>query len=346
MKARAWHKIWNIKTVNNLVRATSEGLYCEPGNFFIDPWKPVQTALITHAHSDHAHAGSAQYFCAEKCLPLLKHRIGHENKYHALKYGEKFKIGDTVISFHPAGHILGSSQVRIEYKGKVWVVSGDFKRGEDPSCDEFEVVHCDVFISEATFALPIYRWESGEVTAKKIFDWWQSDLERPSLLFCYALGKSQRVLAELKKFTDKKVYLHGAVENLTEIYRKNGIDLIDTAPVASMEKGYSFKGDLIIAPPSAHRSTWMKRFKDPQTAFASGWMQVRGVRRRKGYEKGFVLSDHADWIELNRTIEQTGAKTVYLTHGKTDVLERYLTEKGYEVRLFKTEYEDQEEASS
>ncbi len=332
-------------TSQNLVYATSEGLYCAAGDFYIDPWKPVEKAVITHAHADHARTGSKQYFCAERSVNILQHRIGNENFYQAKKFGEKFKIGNTIVSFHSAGHILGSAQVRIEHNGEVWVVSGDYKRGDDPSCDPFEVVPCDVFISEATFALPIYKWESGAVTAKKIFDWWQSDLERPSILFCYALGKSQRVLAELKRFTDMKVYLHGAVENLTEIYRKNGIEMLDTALVTSAEKAYRFNGDLILAPPSAHRSPWMKRFKDPQTAFASGWMQVRGARRRKGYEKGFVLSDHADWSELNQTIEQTGARTVYLTHGKTEVLERYLKERGYEVRLFKTEYEDPEDAS-
>ncbi len=332
-------------SLQNVVQATPEGLYCQAGDFYIDPWKPVKKALITHAHADHARMGSEFYYCAERSKSLLEHRIRLSNNFESKKFGEKFKLGDTWVSFHSAGHILGSSQIRIELQNKVWVVSGDYKRNADPSCDPFEVVPCDVFISEATFALPIYKWESGEVTAQKIYDWWQLDLERPSLLFCYALGKSQRVLAELKKLTDKKIYLHGAVESLTEIYRQQGIDMVPTAAVASLEKGYNFKGDLILAPPSAHRSPWMKRFKDPQTAFASGWMQVRGARRRKGYEKGFVLSDHADWNDLNLTIQQTGAKTVYLTHGKTDVLERYLTEKGYEVRLFKTEYEDPEEAS-
>jgi putative mRNA 3-end processing factor len=221
-------------------------------------------------------------------------------------------------------------------------MSGDYKRTPDPSCDPFEVVPCDTFISEATFALPIYNWESGAATARKIFDWWQSDHDRPSLLFCYALGKSQRVLAELAQLTNQTVFLHGAVASLTQLYRDAGIGMLPTALVTDQEKNYAFKGDLILAPPSAHRSPWMKRFKDPQTAFASGWMQVRGARRRRGYEKGFVLSDHADWNELNRTIFETRAKTVFLTHGRTDVLERSLKEKGLRVRLFKTEYEDEE----
>ena len=249
------------------------------------------------------------------------------------------------MSFHPAGHILGSSQVRIEYKDQVWVASGDYKRTPDPSCDAFEVVPCDTFISEATFALPVYQWDKGEVTAQKIYNWWQGDQDRPSLIFCYALGKAQRILAELTRFTDRTVYLHGAMESLTQIYRDAGIKMLPTASVQDFKKGHSFKGDLILAPPSAHRSPWMKRFKEPQTAFASGWMAVRGTRRRKGYEKGFVLSDHADWNELNQTIHETTASTVYLTHGRTDVLQRHLEEQGLKVKLFQTEYEAEEEAS-
>jgi putative mRNA 3-end processing factor len=332
--------------MKSLVHATPKGLYCEAGNFYIDPWRPVEKAIITHGHSDHARVGAQTYFACEKSLGILERRLGAEQNFITYPYGQKFKMAETWVSFHPAGHILGSSQVRIEYQNSVWVVSGDYKRGEDLSCDPFEVVPCDVFVSEATFALPIYKWESGERIAKRIFDWWQADQDRPSLLFCYALGKSQRVLAELTRFTDKKVYLHGAVDPLTKIYRDQGIKMLETVPVTEVDKDYNFKGDLILAPPSGHRSPWMKRFKDPQTAFASGWMQVRGARRRKGYEKGFVLSDHADWPGLIQTIEETGAKTIYLTHGKTDVLERYLTEGGKKVRLFHTEYDDPEEASS
>ncbi|MEO1634558.1 MAG: DNA ligase-associated DEXH box helicase, partial [Cyanobacteria bacterium J06631_9] len=205
--------------------------------------------------------------------------------------------------------------------------SGDYKRDLDPSCEPFEVVECDAFITEATFGLPIYHWDGGEVTAEQIYKWWQADLTRPSLLFCYAFGKSQRVLAELTKFTDKTVYLHGAVHNLTEIYRDVGVEMVPTIPVSQMEKSHKFTGDLIIAPPSGHRSSWMKRFKRPQTAFASGWMAVRGNRRRRGYERGFVLSDHADWPGLIKTVEQTKAKTIYVTHGQNDVLARYLNEK-------------------
>lgn len=328
-----------------LVRATNEGLYCEQGGFYIDPWRPVDKALITHGHSDHARWGSIEYHATDKSIPILNLRLGADLPVTAYKFGQKFKMGNTWVSFHPAGHILGSSQVRIEYKDQVWVASGDYKRTPDPSCDPFEVVPCDTFISEATFALPVYQWDTGEVTAQKIYNWWQGDQDRPSLIFCYALGKAQRILAELTRFTDRTVYLHGAMESLTQIYRDAGIKMLPTASVQDFEKGHSFKGDLILAPPSAHRSPWMKRFKEPQTAFASGWMAVRGTRRRKGYEKGFVLSDHADWNELNQTITETQASTVYLTHGRTDVLQRHLEEQGTTVKLFHTEYEAEEEAS-
>ncbi len=329
----------------DLVHVDDKGLYCPMGDFHIDPWRPVPTAVITHAHSDHARAVAKRYLSSASSKPFIQHRLGREISIEGIPYGQRVRLGETDVSFHPAGHIGGSSQIRIEHRGTVWVVSGDYKRTPDPSCEPFEVVPCDVFISEATFALPIYNWESGEETARKIFDWWQGDQERPSLLFCYALGKSQRVLAELTKLTDRPVYLHGAVQSLTEIYRAQGVKMVPTRPVSEMEKGYDFKGDLIIAPPSGHRSPWMKRFKDPQTAFASGWMQIRGNRRRKGYERGFVLSDHADWNELNQTIRETGCKTVFLTHGRTDVLAKFLREQGQEVRLFKTEFHGEEEST-
>ncbi len=331
--------------MNDLVQVAKQGLYCPQGKFYVDPWQPVETALITHAHSDHARTGAQHYIAAEKAVPFLQHRLGNEISIQGVPFGEKIRLNDAWVSFHSAGHILGSAQIRIEAENQVWVLSGDYKRTPDPSCDPFEVVPCDVFVSEATFALPIYNWESGEMTAQRIFDWWQSDLTRPSILFCYALGKAQRVLAELMKMTEQSVYLHGAVASLTEIYRKQKVPLLPTKLVSEADKTHTFSGDLILAPPSAHRSPWMKRFKDPQTAFASGWMQVRGARRRRGYEKGFVLSDHADWNELNQTIQDTGAKTVFLTHGRTDVLARVLTEKKYQVRLFETQYEDEEEGA-
>ncbi|MBD0266999.1 MAG: ligase-associated DNA damage response exonuclease [Cyanobacteria bacterium Co-bin8] len=309
-----------------LITVRSEGLYCEAGNFFIDPWRPVETALITHAHSDHARSGSERYVATAISKGILKKRLGENLALQGVDYGEKLKLGSTWVSFHPAGHVLGSAQIRVESNDEVWVVSGDYKRCADPSCTPFEVVPCSTFITEATFGLPLYRWESGTETARQIYEWWQGDPSRPSILFCYAFGKAQRVLSELTQFTDRPVYVHGAIQTLTEVYRQAGVQMLPTIPTSEMPRSHSYQGDLVLSPPSGHRSTWMKRFERPQTAFASGWMAVRGARRRRGYERGFVLSDHADWPSLIQTVQQTGAKTVYVTHGQTEILSRYLQE--------------------
>lgn len=309
-----------------LITARSEGLYCEKGDFFIDPWQPVTQALLTHAHSDHARSGSSHYVATGLSEGVLRRRLGDAIALQPVDYGEKLKLGETWVSFHPAGHVLGSAQIRVEWQDEIWVVSGDYKRCPDPSCTPFEVVPCTTFITEATFGLPIYHWDPGAVTARQIYEWWQSDLSRASILFCYAFGKAQRILSELTQFTDRPVYVHGAVEVLTEVYRQAGVPMLPTIPTASMPRSYTYQGDLVLSPPSGHRSTWMKRFKHPQTAFASGWMAVRGARRRRGYERGFVLSDHADWPGLLQTVRETGAETVYVTHGQTEVLSRYLRE--------------------
>jgi len=310
----------------SLITVLPEGLYCEQGEFFIDPWRGVDTALITHAHSDHARSGSSHYLATQISEGILKKRLGEGISLRGMEYGEKIKLGNVWVSFHPAGHVLGSAQIRVEHKDEVWVVSGDYKRCYDPTCALFEVVPCDTFITEATFGLPIYQWQTGQEICRQIYEWWQSDRDRPSILFCYAFGKAQRILAELRKFTDQPVYVHGAVHVLTEIYRQVGVEMVETIPASEKPRDYKFKGDLILAPPSGHRSSWMKRFQQPQTAFASGWMAVRGARRRRGYERGFVLSDHADWQGLVNTALQTRAKTVYVTHGQSDVLSRYLSE--------------------
>lgn len=328
-----------------LITVTKQGLYCKAGDFYIDAWKPVETDLLTHAHSDHARSGASRYIATAVSDGILRKRLGQEIDLQGVEYGEKLKLGDTWVSFHSAGHVLGSAQIRIEHKEEVWVASGDYKRCADPTTEPFEVVPCDAFITEATFGLPIYQWQSGAETAREIFDWWQSDLNRPTLLFCYAFGKAQRVLAELRSLTDHPVYLHGAVQNLVETYRNVGVEMVETIPVSAMDRKYKFEGDLIIAPPSAHRSPWMKRFKHPQTGFASGWMAVRGNRRRRGYERGFVLSDHADWPSLIKTVRETGAKQVYVTHGQNDVLSRYLREvEGVDAQPLDTLFEGEAES--
>ena len=305
----------------------NQGLYCPAADAWIDPPCPVKRAIITHAHADHARPGCGEYWACDQSETILRQRLGRNIKIHSINYGEEFRLGQAKLSLHSAGHVLGSAQVRIEVGDEVWLVTGDYKRCHDPSCEPFESVKCDVLITESTFGLPIYRWKSGKQVAREIYEWWRTETEHPSLLFCYAFGKAQRVLAELKSLgIMEEVLLHGAVETITGHYREAGVDMVPTRPISELERKDPLKGRLIIAPPSAYKSPWMKRFKEPQTAFASGWMAVRGARRRRGYERGFVLSDHADWTGLIMTIKQSEAKTIYITHGQEDVLARYLTE--------------------
>jgi putative mRNA 3-end processing factor len=335
-----------------LIKVDDNGLRCEAGDFWIDPWRPVETAVITHAHADHARPGSTHYICSAPTAAFLRHRLGPDISITTPAWGEKITLGGTSVSLHPAGHCAGSAQVRVEGAGAVWVATGDFKRSEDPSCEPFEVVPCDAFITEATFALPLYQWEPGTTVAGNILEWWRSAPDRASLLFGYAFGKTQRLLTELARFPDARalaeergVFLHGAATRLTEIYRDLGYDLLPTLPATAVEDRTEYRGALVIAPPSAHRSPWMKRFREPQTAFASGWMLVRGARRRRGYERGFVLSDHADWNELTSTVRDTGASQVFVTHGHNDIYARYLREElGVTARPLHTLYEGESEA--
>lgn len=321
-----------------MMEVTDAGLYCAAGDFWIDPWKPVPRAVITHAHSDHARSGSEQYYSSVSCAPLLCHRLGAEIALRTLAWGEPMEFGGVRVSLHPAGHILGSAQVRVEGPDGIWVVSGDYKRNADPSCEAFEVVPCDTFITEATFALPIYRWPDTREVCRSIYEWWMMCRRqgRPAILFCYALGKAQRILAGLTEFTSEAVWLHGAVTELTDIYRDANIAMVPTMAVSEAEKGYKFSGDLILAPPGAVGSPWLKRFARAETGFASGWMTLRGVRRRKGYDRGFVVSDHADWADLVRTVRETGASRVLATHGNTSVLVRYLRETGVDAQPLQT----------
>ena len=323
------------------------GLYCAAGDFYIDPWPGrhfrLKRSIITHGHADHARPGSLQYFCTAETGAIMHARIDPELAITPLRYGEQVKFGDALVSLHAAGHVLGSAQVRVEVAGEVWVASGDFKRDYDPTCAAFEVVPCDVFITEATFALPIYRWRSGAEIAADIYAWWQRNAEqqRSSVLFCYALGKAQRVLAELAQLTDDTVLLHGAMHNMIEIYRQAGVMMTPTQLVSDWPPD-EFSDRLIIAPPSAAGSPWMRRFKQHSTGFVSGWMRVRGNRRRRGYDRGFVMSDHADWPSLIQTVEETGAQQVLATHGKTEVLVRYLREQGIAAEALSTRFGDEE----
>lgn len=327
--------------MTDVVTLTPKGLYCPAGDFYVDPWKPVERALITHAHADHARPGSAHYHAAASGIGLLKKRLGAEISIDAHGFGQKVQLGDAIASFHPAGHVLGSGQVRIEVDGEVWVVSGDYKCDDDPSCEAFEPVPCDVFITEATFALPIYRWDPIEQVIDQLMRWWTANAaaKRTSVVFCYALGKAQRLLAEIGRRSDRPIFVHGAVDALLPAYRDAGIALPETIPVLEKTKGESFAGELVIAPPSAFGSPWMQRMGDCGTAFASGWMRVRGHRRRRGFDEGFVLSDHADWPGLLAAIKATEARKVFATHGYSDTLARYLTEIGIDAEPLATLFE-------
>lgn len=330
-----------------LLAADDRGLACAAGAFHIDPWKPVPVAVITHAHADHARGGSGVYYCAASGAGLLRKRLGPVN-LRPLAFGEPVEFGSTRVSLHPAGHVLGSAQVRVEHAGGVWVDSGDYKRAADPSCEPFEVVPCDVFITEATFALPIYRWEAPGLLMRQILDWWRAGRARgiATVLMVYSLGKAQRILAGLHAIASEEeragpVFVHGAVEAMMGPYREAGITMLPTEAVGEARPGRGeaerFKGGLVLAPPSATGSPWMRRFgADAEVGFASGWMRVRGARRRGGYDRGFAISDHADWPELLTTIRQTGARRVLATHGTGGVLARYLREQGLEAEELKT----------
>jgi putative mRNA 3-end processing factor len=319
----------------DLIVQRPEGLYCPAGDFHIDPWRPVARAVITHGHGDHARTGMGEYHVARAGLPILQWRLG-EQRYHAYDHGEVFRLGAARVSLHPAGHVLGSAQVRIEVDGEVWVASGDYKRQPDPTCAPFEVVPCDTFVTEATFGLPIYRWPDTAEVARDIVAWRDECAAEgvAAVLFCYALGKAQRLLAELRAFTDEPAWIHGAMAPGIDIYRDAGIALLETRSVSEVGRSVDYAGQLVLAPPSAAGSPWMRRFRRAQTGFASGWMLIRGNRRRRNIDRGFVVSDHADWPALLRTVRETGARRIIATHGNTEALVRTLADAGLDAGNF------------
>ncbi|WP_137928444.1 ligase-associated DNA damage response exonuclease [Cupriavidus sp. 2SB] len=334
---------------SDLIVARPEGLYCPPGDFYIDPWRPVSRAVITHAHSDHARFGHEHYLCAEPGRGVLLARLPGIT-LDTLPYGERITHHGVTLSLHPAGHVLGSAQVRLEHGGQVWVASGDYKVEDDGTCAPFEPVRCDTFITESTFGLPIYRWQSQPVLMAEMFRWWQLNAEagRASVLYCYAFGKAQRVLHGLLRHagTDLAmpgpIIVHGAMTGLNRAYAEAGVQLAPTMIVSDLPaRGPALQRALVVAPPSAQRSTWLRRFgAEAADAFASGWMQLRGTRRRRGVDRGFALSDHADWPGLLQAIDATGAQRVIVTHGNVPVMVRYLSEQGLDAQAFKTEFGD------
>ncbi len=326
-----------------MLSETPAGLYCEAGDFHVDPWGPVPRALITHAHGDHARAGSASYLCADPCAPLLARRFGSDATVESMPYGQRITLGQTSVSFHPAGHVLGSAQIRIEGPGGVWVISGDYKRAADPTCAPFEVVPCDTFITESTFALPIYRWDPTEQVVSEMMEWWAGNRDRglTSIVFCYTIGKAQRLLAELARVTDQPVLVHGMMVPMIDVYRDAGVRMLPTQTLVERARGTSLAGELVLAPPSARGTPWMRRLGDISDALVSGLMRVRGVRRQRAYDRGFVLSDHADWPSLLSTIRESGASRVLATHGHAEPLARYLREHDLESGVIRTAWEDE-----
>ncbi|MFS2124054.1 ligase-associated DNA damage response exonuclease [Pseudomonas sp. Pseusp97] len=329
----------------DLVIARPEGLYCPPGDFYIDPWRPVERAVITHAHGDHARWGNRHYLAAAPGEGILRSRLGQDIDLQTLPYGERLDHHGVTLSFHPAGHVLGSAQVRLEHGGEVWVASGDYKVEPDGTCTAFEPVRCHTFISESTFGLPIYRWQPQAQLFAEIDAWWRANAAagRASVLFAYAFGKAQRILHGIDESIGP-ILVHGAVEPLNQVYRAAGVRIPPTAFATEIARNDPrLRQALILAPPSAGGSTWMRRFGDYSDAFASGWMLLRGARRRRGVDRGFVLSDHADWPGLLWAIEQSGAERVMVTHGQVNVLVRYLGEKGLDARAFQTEYGEEDD---
>ncbi|MDE3234820.1 MAG: ligase-associated DNA damage response exonuclease [Bacteroidota bacterium] len=332
-----------------LIEFSDKGLFCPQGNFYIDPWKPVQKAVITHAHSDHARWGSQTYLCHHHTKPLLQLRLGDHN-YQSAEWNEPVNINGVRVSLHPAGHVIGSSQVRVEYKGEVWVVSGDYKTENDGLSGAFEPVTCHTFITESTFGLPIYNWQPQENIYKQIQEWIKRNQQEniASVLIAYSLGKAQRVLQAVEKIT-KNIFVHGAIWNTQEVLQKAGWNLPAIKRVTNETPKQELKNAVVIAPPSAADSSWLKKFSPYRLAICSGWMQVRGNNRRSNADAGFVLSDHADWKGLLSSIKATDASTIFITHGFQSVLARYLTEQGFEAAEVKTEYgndDDIENASN
>lgn len=317
-----------------LLELRDSGLYCPGGDFWVDAWAPVERTIVTHAHSDHACPDSRAYLTTRQGEPLLRERVGADATVRRVEYGESFTVGDVRVSLHPAGHILGSAQVRIEQRGEVWVVSGDYKLAPDATCAPFEPQRCHTFVTESTFGLPIFRWRTEAEVLGEIHAWWRANQEagKASVLFAYELGKAQRILAGVDGGIGP-IQCHESVERFSRIYREQGVAL------AECEGGAERKRTLYVAPPRCLGTPWVKSLGSVSTAMASGWMRIRGTRRRRSLDRGFVLSDHADWPELLRAIDETRAEMVWVTHGYRAPLVRWLEEHGRRAVAVETHFE-------
>lgn len=332
-----------VSAADDLVIERPQGLYCPPGDFYIDPWRPVDRAVITHAHADHARPGHRHVLATAVSEGVLKSRLGSALPLQGLDYGEVVQHRGVRISLHPAGHVLGAAQVRLQHGGRTWVVSGDYYLSahddHNPTCPPFEPVRCDCFVTESTFGLPIYRWRPQAEVFADIDRWWRANAAegRPSLLMGYSFGKAQRLIAGVDASIGP-IVVHGAVEALNAAYRAAGVPLPPTRLAGEVPDKRLLAGALVVAPPAVHASAWARQLGDFSDAFASGWMALRGARRRQGVDRGFVLSDHADWPGLARAIRGTGAERVIVTHGYEAVMVRWLREQGWDAGAFRTEY--------
>lgn len=320
----------------DVLRFMPEGIYCPAGDFYIDPWRAVDRALITHAHADHARSGHGCYLCTNGTAPVLRLRLG-DVQIQTISYGHPLTIGGAQVSFHPAGHVPGSAQIRVEVDGQAWVVSGDYKLEDDGLSEAFEPVRCHSFISECTFGMPVFSWAPQGDIATAINAWWQTAGQngKTAMIGAYSLGKAQRILSLLDPAVGP-ILTHAAVDKTTSLLRAHGYDLPDTQLLDTTAKPP--QGAMVIAPPAAIGSNWANRFGPVTTAVASGWMALRGVRRRRSVDQGFTLSDHADWQGLNRAIDATGAERIYVTHGYTTVFRKWLEDQGYDARIVETEF--------
>jgi putative mRNA 3-end processing factor len=323
-----------------LLEFTDRGICCPQAGVYLDPWKPVPRALITHGHSDHARWGSESYLCTVAAAPVIRHRLQLTNNLQTIPFGETIHINGVQFSFHPAGHIPGSAQIRVAYQGEVWVFSGDYKLEKDNLAEPFDPIKCHAFITESTFGLPVYQWKRQEDVFQEINTWWRKNQSegKVSVIAGYTLGKSQRILQNVDHSIGK-IFVHGAVDSINQVLMNQGIALQQTFRVTADTTRKDYEGALVICPPSATGSPWMNRFAPYSVGIASGWMKLRGPRRRRGADRGFVLSDHADWNDLNTAIKATEAQRVFVTHGYTEIFAQWLSESGLDAKEVKTQYE-------
>ncbi|MEZ4806131.1 MAG: ligase-associated DNA damage response exonuclease [Flavobacteriales bacterium] len=322
-----------------LITFTDRGMFCAAAGVYIDPWRPVDRAIVTHAHSDHARSGMGHYLCHEHSVLLLRHRLGADINVEGVRYGEERIINGVRISLHPAGHVIGSAQVRVEHKGEVWVVSGDYKTEHDGLTPAFEPVRCNTFITECTFGLPVYTWEPQRRIFDAINAWWRTNAAEgvASVISAYSLGKAQRVMANVDASIGP-ILTHGAVEGCNAAIRASGIALPETTQLTATTDRSLISRALVIAPGSAVDTPWANKLRPYSSGIASGWMRIRGWRRRSAVDRGFALSDHADWPALNAAVKATGAERVIATHGYTDLFARWLAEQGLDAHTERTAF--------